>query len=63
MRLPEERVELIHKLSKESDIYERLARAIGNRRNFPLRTIKLSQSLLVLLLMVMVETRTMHYRC
>jgi len=31
MRLPEERVELIHKLSKESDIYERLARAIGNR--------------------------------
>lgn len=29
MRLPAERVELIQKLSKESDIYERLARAIG----------------------------------
>ena len=28
-RLPEERIELIQKLAKESDIYERLARAIG----------------------------------
>lgn len=28
-RLPQERIELIQKLAKESDIYERLARAIG----------------------------------
>ena len=27
--MPQEKIDLINKLSKESDIYERLARAIG----------------------------------
>ena len=28
-KMPQEKIDLINKLSKESDIYERLARAIG----------------------------------
>ena len=31
-RLPQERIDLIQKLATESDIYERLARAIGKRK-------------------------------